>query len=99
MAAAQVTGTGPASHAFGIHRVFTGLAQVCLAATSPAVASPDMPCLQVGQQFPAPQATQPAATPTATPSAWPTATPSAWPTAWPTAQPTGQPTPPAWWYW
>ena len=79
VATAQVTGTGPASHVFGIHQIFTGLAQVCLAATSPVVASPDMPCLQVGQPGTAPQATQPAAAPTATP----TATPTAWPTAWP----------------
>ena len=51
-------GPGPQSRAFAIHQVFTGLTAVCLAATSPAVPSPDMPCFQFGQPPPAQQFTQ-----------------------------------------
>jgi hypothetical protein len=40
---------GPVTWAFGIHQVFPGLTEVCLAATSPVVPSPDMPCAVFGQ--------------------------------------------------
>ena len=50
---------GPATRAFGIHRAFPGLTAVCLAATSPVVPSPDMPCAEFGQPAPAQQFTQP----------------------------------------
>jgi hypothetical protein len=49
---------GPQSRAFAIHQVFAGLTAVCLAATSSAVPSPDMPCFQFGQPPPAQQFAQ-----------------------------------------
>ncbi|MGH3286621.1 MAG: hypothetical protein ACRDPD_18415, partial [Streptosporangiaceae bacterium] len=94
VAAAQAAGTGQITATFGVHQVFDGLTAVCLAATTSVAASPDMPCLQFGQQPPAPQATQPAATASATPTA------TAPPTACPSTQPTWQQTPPpSWSYW
>ncbi|MGD0606448.1 MAG: hypothetical protein ABSA53_23050 [Streptosporangiaceae bacterium] len=50
---------GPVTRAFGIHQVFPGLTAVCLAATSPVVPSPDLPCAAFGQPVPAQQFTQP----------------------------------------
>jgi hypothetical protein len=66
---------GQVSRAFGIHQVFPGLTAVCLAATSPVVPSPDMPCVNFGQPAPPPQFTQPdvqqqAATWLQLPAAW-----------------------------
>jgi hypothetical protein len=54
---------GPVTRAYSIHQVFPGLTAVCLAATSPVVPSPDMPCAVFGQPGPAQQFTQPAAGP------------------------------------
>jgi hypothetical protein len=55
----QATGSpGPQSLAFGIHQVFAGLTSLCLAATSPVVPSPDLPCFQFGTPPPAQQFTQ-----------------------------------------
>jgi len=76
----QITaGPGPVTRAFGIHQVFRGLTAVCLAATSPVVPSPDLPCAVLGQPEPVQQFTQPATwpQPTAWPQgAWPQVTPS-----------------------
>jgi hypothetical protein len=52
-------GAGPVTLAFGIHQVFPGLREVCLAATSPVVTSPDLPCAVFGQLAPVQQFTQP----------------------------------------
>jgi hypothetical protein len=51
-------GSGPVSRAFGIHQVFAGLTEVCLAATSPVVPSPDLPCAQLASPPAAQQFTQ-----------------------------------------
>jgi len=67
-------GPGPQSRAFAIHQVFAGLTAVCLAATSPAVPSPDLPCFQFGQPPPAQQFTQgagPAPAGVPQPQPWP----------------------------
>ena len=59
MARMQVTGgPGPVSQAFGIHQAFAGLSAVRLAATSPAVPSPDLSCARFGQPPAAQQFTQ-----------------------------------------
>ncbi len=50
---------GPVTGTFGIHQVFPGLTAVCLAATSPAGLSLDMPCATFGQPAPAQQFSQP----------------------------------------
>jgi hypothetical protein len=52
-------GPGPVTLAFGIHQVFPGLREVCLAATSPVVTSPDLPCANFGRLVPVQQFTQP----------------------------------------
>jgi hypothetical protein len=65
---------GPVTMAFGIHQVFPGLTEVCLAATSPVVPSPDLPCAVLGQPGPAQQFTQTATgpqSPTWQEFAWP----------------------------
>jgi len=55
----QITAApGPVTQAFGIHQVFPGLTAVCLAATSPVVSSPDLPCATFGQPAPAQQFAQ-----------------------------------------
>lgn len=59
VARTQVTSApGSVSQAFGVHQVFAGLTAVCLAATSPVVPSPDMPCVSFGQPAPPQQFTQ-----------------------------------------
>lgn len=55
----QVTApAGTVSRAFGIHEVFSGLTAVCLAATSPVVPSPDLPCVDFGSPPPTQQFAQ-----------------------------------------
>ena len=60
VASKQITaGPGPVSLALGVHQAFSGLREVCLAATSPVVASPDLPCAVFGRLAPMQQFTQP----------------------------------------
>ena len=66
----QITaGPGAVTHAFGIHQEFPGLKEICLAATSPVVTSPDLPCAMFGQLVPVRQVAAPITQ--TQPSAWP----------------------------